>query len=210
MSNRMWGGRFASGPSAIMQAINASISFDRRLAPYDLRQSRAHAQALAKLGVLTQGELKEMLSGLEMVERERPDVARALFGADSRLPMLFQYNPIMHHAEVNDRGEVVEGTWPVNKAAFAIHSQVHAARPDVTASGGQRLMIAIESRGQSSARDAPTSPKLQDHHLARKRCPTRDDAPLDRQKLADARRWAAHISEPHLLLGARGRCKHQR
>ena len=34
---------------------------------------------------------------------------------------------------VNDRGEVVEGTWPVNKAAFAIHSQVHAARPDVVA-----------------------------------------------------------------------------
>ena len=34
---------------------------------------------------------------------------------------------------VNDRGEVVEGTWPVNAAAFAIHSQVHAARPDVVA-----------------------------------------------------------------------------
>jgi ribulose-5-phosphate 4-epimerase/fuculose-1-phosphate aldolase len=34
---------------------------------------------------------------------------------------------------VNDRGEVVEGTWPLNKAAFAIHSQVHAARPDVIA-----------------------------------------------------------------------------
>jgi len=34
---------------------------------------------------------------------------------------------------VNDKGEVVEGTWPVNAAAFAIHSQVHAARPDVVA-----------------------------------------------------------------------------
>jgi ribulose-5-phosphate 4-epimerase/fuculose-1-phosphate aldolase len=34
---------------------------------------------------------------------------------------------------VNDQGEVVEGTWPVNQAAFAIHSQVHAARPDVIA-----------------------------------------------------------------------------
>jgi len=34
---------------------------------------------------------------------------------------------------VNGRGEVVDGTWPVNKAAFAIHSQVHAARPDVVA-----------------------------------------------------------------------------
>ncbi|CAG4913515.1 MULTISPECIES: class II aldolase/adducin family protein [Acidithrix] len=34
---------------------------------------------------------------------------------------------------VNDEGEVVEGTWPVNAAAFAIHSQVHKARPDVVA-----------------------------------------------------------------------------
>ena len=34
---------------------------------------------------------------------------------------------------VNHRGEVVEGNWPLNRAAFAIHSQVHAARPDVVA-----------------------------------------------------------------------------
>ena len=34
---------------------------------------------------------------------------------------------------VNDRGEVVDGNWPVNAAAFAIHSQIHAARPDVVA-----------------------------------------------------------------------------
>jgi len=32
---------------------------------------------------------------------------------------------------VNDQGKVVDGNWPVNKAAFAIHSQIHAARPDV-------------------------------------------------------------------------------
>src|SRR5690242_9802740 len=34
---------------------------------------------------------------------------------------------------VNDRGEVVDGNWPLNQAAFAIHSQIHAARPDVIA-----------------------------------------------------------------------------
>jgi ribulose-5-phosphate 4-epimerase/fuculose-1-phosphate aldolase len=34
---------------------------------------------------------------------------------------------------VNHHGEVVEGTWPVNAAAFVIHSQIHAARPDVVA-----------------------------------------------------------------------------
>ena len=35
-SNAMWGGRFASGPDAIMEAINASIGFDQRLAPQDI------------------------------------------------------------------------------------------------------------------------------------------------------------------------------
>ncbi|MCU0911202.1 MAG: argininosuccinate lyase, partial [Rhodobacteraceae bacterium] len=44
--NAMWGGRFAAGPDAIMEAINASIGFDRRLAPQDIRGSQAHAAML--------------------------------------------------------------------------------------------------------------------------------------------------------------------
>ena len=39
--------------------------------------------------------------------RERPDVRTALFGADSRLPMLFQYNPLMHYVEVNENRELL-------------------------------------------------------------------------------------------------------
>src|SRR5450631_2739677 len=41
---------------------------------------------------------------------------------------------------VNDRGEVVEGKYPVNGAAFAIHSQVHAARPEVVAAAHAHSM----------------------------------------------------------------------
>jgi phenylacetate-CoA ligase len=44
---------------------------------------------------------------IRRLARERSDVRQALFGSDSRLPMVFQYNPLMHHAEVNDDGEVV-------------------------------------------------------------------------------------------------------
>lgn len=44
---------------------------------------------------------------IRRLAREREDVKHALFGSDTRLPMLFQYNPIMHHAEVNEHGEVV-------------------------------------------------------------------------------------------------------
>ena len=39
--------------------------------------------------------------------RARPDIGRELFGTDSRLPMVFQYNPLIHYMEVNDLGEVI-------------------------------------------------------------------------------------------------------
>ena len=50
-----WGGRFAGGPSVIMQDINASIGFDRKLWRQDIRGSLAHAAMLAKIGLLTRG-----------------------------------------------------------------------------------------------------------------------------------------------------------
>jgi argininosuccinate lyase len=49
-SNQMWGGRFASGPAAIMEEINASIDFDRKLFAQDIDGSIAHATMLAKTG----------------------------------------------------------------------------------------------------------------------------------------------------------------
>jgi len=49
-SNAMWGGRFAEGPASVMREINASIGFDKRLAPQDIRGSKAHAQMLADAG----------------------------------------------------------------------------------------------------------------------------------------------------------------
>jgi argininosuccinate lyase len=54
----------------LFRRINASISFDRRLAPYDIRQSRAHAQALAGLGVLSKDELTALFEALDQVEGE--------------------------------------------------------------------------------------------------------------------------------------------
>ena len=52
MSNKMWGGRFASGPAEIMEEINASIDFDRALAPQDIAGSLAHVAMLAKTGIV--------------------------------------------------------------------------------------------------------------------------------------------------------------
>ncbi|NND17521.1 MAG: argininosuccinate lyase [Silicimonas sp.] len=69
-ANTMWGGRFAAGPDAIMEAINASISFDRRLARQDIEGSRAHAAMLAAQGIITDNDAKAIREGLLTVLSE--------------------------------------------------------------------------------------------------------------------------------------------
>jgi argininosuccinate lyase len=70
MSNRMWGGRFATGPDAIMEEINASIGFDRKLWRQDIRGSLAHAAMLEKTGILTAEDVASITKGLKAVEAE--------------------------------------------------------------------------------------------------------------------------------------------
>lgn len=70
MSNRMWGGRFATGPDAIMEEINASIGFDQKLWRQDIRGSLAHAAMLGKTGILTPEDVDTISAGLKAVEAE--------------------------------------------------------------------------------------------------------------------------------------------
>ncbi|QFT64848.1 argininosuccinate lyase [Roseivivax sp. THAF30] len=69
-SNQMWGGRFAAGPDAIMEAINASIGFDKRLAAQDIAGSRAHAAMLAATGIVKASDAEAMREGLLTVLSE--------------------------------------------------------------------------------------------------------------------------------------------
>ncbi|MBO6789288.1 MAG: argininosuccinate lyase [Dinoroseobacter sp.] len=69
-ANTMWGGRFAAGPDAIMEAINASIGYDQRLAPQDIEGSRAHAAMLARQGILTDKDAEVIREGLLTVLSE--------------------------------------------------------------------------------------------------------------------------------------------
>ncbi len=69
-SNAMWGGRFAAGPDAIMEAINASIGFDKRLAAQDIQGSRAHAAMLAAQGIIEGSDAEAIREGLLTVLSE--------------------------------------------------------------------------------------------------------------------------------------------
>jgi argininosuccinate lyase len=69
-ANSMWGGRFAAGPDAIMEAINASIGFDRRMAAQDIAGSRAHSAMLAACGIISDSDADAIGEGLLTVLSE--------------------------------------------------------------------------------------------------------------------------------------------
>ena len=66
----MWGGRFSDKPDDLMQAINVSIGFDKRLATQDILGSQAHAVMLARQGILSAGDAAQILQGLEQISDE--------------------------------------------------------------------------------------------------------------------------------------------
>ena len=70
---KMWSGRFSASASTLLDQFNASIMYDRKLYREDIEGSLAHAQMLAKQGILTQEELKQIQEGLAQVKKEIED-----------------------------------------------------------------------------------------------------------------------------------------
>ncbi|NIP95874.1 MAG: argininosuccinate lyase, partial [Akkermansiaceae bacterium] len=68
-----WGGRFESATDATVERFSASVHFDRALGGLDVRGSRAHARMLGKIGILSDEELSQLLSGLDRIEAELRD-----------------------------------------------------------------------------------------------------------------------------------------
>ena len=83
MSNKMWGGRFRSGPDPIMEEINASIDFDRHLYRQDIAASKAHAAMLAKTGIISAQDAKRIASCAELMPVLANIAAWALLAAMS-------------------------------------------------------------------------------------------------------------------------------
>src|ERR1700751_4271066 len=70
MSNKMWGGRFRSGPDPILEEITVSIDFDRHLYRQDIAASKAHAAMLAKTGIISAQDAKRFAHGLDTILSE--------------------------------------------------------------------------------------------------------------------------------------------
>ncbi|MBE7635708.1 argininosuccinate lyase [Sneathiella sp. P13V-1] len=69
-ANELWGGRFAKGPAEIMERINASIDFDRRLYKQDIAGSMAHSTMLREQGIISSEDCQKIQEGLQTILRE--------------------------------------------------------------------------------------------------------------------------------------------
>jgi argininosuccinate lyase len=69
-SQATWGGRFSAGPAELMLRFSESVSFDRRLAAFDIRGSKAHAAMLAHVGLIAPAECAAIQAGLDAILHE--------------------------------------------------------------------------------------------------------------------------------------------
>ncbi len=70
MSKKLWGGRFESETDALVERLGESVSFDARLAPWDIRGSIAHARMLGDCGIIPKADSKKIVSGLQAIGKE--------------------------------------------------------------------------------------------------------------------------------------------
>ncbi len=77
-----WGGRFSEGPSELMARFSESVSFDKKLAPFDILGSKAHAAMLAKVGLISKAEFESIRKGLNELDER---IAEGKFSWDPSL-----------------------------------------------------------------------------------------------------------------------------
>ncbi len=70
MSAKLWGGRFAADPNAVVNSFNASIGFDQRLYADDIEGSIAHATMLGRQGIIGQDDAAQIVAGLQAIQAD--------------------------------------------------------------------------------------------------------------------------------------------
>ena len=65
-----WGGRFQGKTDPLLERFSASIDFDRALFKYDIMGSKAHAQMLERIGILSPDEKRKIVKGLDEIQKE--------------------------------------------------------------------------------------------------------------------------------------------
>ncbi|MEM9139353.1 MAG: argininosuccinate lyase [Pseudomonadota bacterium] len=147
-ANTMWGGRFAAGPAAVMEAINASIDFDQRMWAEDVEGSRAHAAMLARAGVINQEDQAAIDRGLDQVSDE---IAGGTFAFDAALEDIHMNIEARLRALVGDAGARLHtGRSRNDQAAVDIRLWVRARCDEIDAAL-TRLIQAFVAQADAGA-----------------------------------------------------------
>ena len=117
-SHQTWGGRFSEGPDARVAAFTESISFETRLAPYDIRGSIAHARMLSSVGVLTADEFQQIADGLNAI-------AQRIEAGD------FPWDPALEDVHMNIEARLTEDIGALGKKLHTARSRNDQVATDV-------------------------------------------------------------------------------
>ena len=187
--NRSWGGRFRSGPAADAQNFTASIGFDIRLYPYDVRASTAHANMLAATGIITKTDRNKIVRGLAAIEKELDKGTFVPETRDEDIHMAIERRLIekigapgakLHSARSRNDQVVTDVRLFLRDAIDAIDAALEDA---------QRTLVAVACKHDAAVLPGYThlqraQPVLLAHHLLA----YHDMLERDRERLADCRR----------------------
>ncbi|OGW61322.1 MAG: argininosuccinate lyase [Nitrospirae bacterium RBG_16_64_22] len=165
-----WGGRFAERTDPLVEAYTQSVSFDHRLAPYDIAGSIAHAKMLAKCRIISKADGAEIVRGLEKIRREieegrftwRTDLEDVHMNVEARLTeMIGDAGRRLHTARSRNDQVALD-------LRLYLRDIVH--EHDRQIAGLQRALLAQASRGQETVMPGYThlqraQPVLLAHHL---------------------------------------------
>jgi argininosuccinate lyase len=190
-THKLWGGRFAGGPSVILDAVNRSITVDFRLWPFDIRLSRAWAMALWNGGVLTLEESQRMDAGLAAVAEDFAQGAQPLPSDEDVHTMIDR----LLHTHVGDLASKLHTGRSRNDqvaTASRLWTLDALARLDALIRSVQQVLLSHAERQQHTLLPAYThlqraQPVTLAHWLLSHFWPLA----RDRQRLADAERTAS-------------------
>ena len=122
-----WGGRFEQGPAALMLEIGESVSFDKRLAPFDIQGSRAHAKMLCHVSIITDEELSAINRGFDQIQKAIEDGS-------------FEWDPALEDVHMN----IEQALTAIEPAAAKLHTA--RSRNDQVATDMRLFFKAATSR----------------------------------------------------------------
>src|SRR5438874_7859251 len=138
--------RFAEPQHADFRALNDSISFDWRLGPYDVVQSRAHAAMLAEQGIIAEADRDQLHHALDQVERELQDGTFPFADGDEDIHMAIERRVTELAGRVGGKLHTARSRNDQVATDMAMFVRAHAARAAEQAEGVARTLVEVAER----------------------------------------------------------------